>query len=288
MPVVTASDGVPVAVHDFGGDGPPLVMVHATGFHGMVWRPVADRLRDRFRCVAFDERGHGDSGVPPDGNFSWRGFARDVLAVVEELGLVRPFAVGHSLGGAALLLAEQAAPGTFRALWCYEPIVPPLDPPPGPRPDNPLAKGARRRREVFDSRDAAYANYAAKPPLCELAPPVLRAYVDHGFADRPDGTVRLKCRRDSEAAVYANSFEHDAYARLAEVACPVTLACGELTDAFGEPVMRQLAARLLRSTLLVMRGLGHFGPMQDPTAVAGAVARAFAGEAGAGAGPGAD
>ncbi|HZT68018.1 MAG TPA: alpha/beta hydrolase [Acidimicrobiales bacterium] len=275
MPVVTTSDGVSIAVTDFGGSGPPLVLAHATGFHSLVWRPLARLLTDRFRCVALDFRGHGDSGPAPGADYHWSGFARDLLAVVDGLDLGRPFAVGHSCGGASLLLAEQAAPRTFRALFLYEPIVMPVEPPPGPDPANHLAVLSRRRRRSFVSRDAAYDNFASKAPLMAFVPDALAAYVDHGFAVQPDGAVTLKCPPEVEAAVFAHSSSHDAYSRLALVSCPVTLACGEETDSYGLPVMEALHARLPRSTVAPLAGLGHFGPMSDPDRVAAAVAGAF-------------
>src|SRR5205814_8971928 len=144
----------------------------------------------------------------------------------------RPFGFGHSAGGAALLMAEQLRPGTFRAIFCYEPIVIPVAPPLG-RGDNPLSEGARRRREVFASRDDAYENYASKPPFSVLHPEVLRAYVEHGFADRPDGQVTLKCRPEDEAQIYRMGSAHRAFGQFGAVRCPAVVACGADTDAFG-------------------------------------------------------
>jgi pimeloyl-ACP methyl ester carboxylesterase len=271
MPSVRTSDGVRIAVLDFGGDGPDLVMAHPTGFHAATWGPVARLLTDHFHCVALDLRGHGDSDPDPHGDYHWSGFARDCLAVVDGLSLENPLGVGHSCGGASLLLAELDRPSTFRALYCYEPIVIPSEGPPGPNPENHLAAGARRRREIFPSRQAAYDNYASKPPFDILTPEALRAYVDYGFADLADGTVRLKCRREIEAAVFSESSSHDAFDRLDQVRCPVTLACGELTDTFGPAVMERLAERLPRARVAALAGLGHFGPQQDPEAVAAAI-----------------
>ena len=275
MPPVPSTDGVTVAVHDLAGDGPPLLFAHATGFHGLVWSPLAAHLAGDYRCWSFDERGHGDSTRPADGRFEWRGFGDDVLAVVDALGLERPLGVGHSAGGAALLLAEAARPGTFRSLYCFEPIVLPVDPPIGPQDDNPLALGAMRRREVFPSRDDAYANFASKPPFNVLHPDALRAYVDHGFADQDDGTVRLKCRREDEAQTYRMGSAHNAYGTLDSVRCPVTLACGEHTDAITPPILVLQAGALPSSRTEVLDGLGHFGPLEDPAAVAASVLRAF-------------
>ena len=278
MPVALTTDGVPVAYDDLGGDGDPLLFAHATGFHGQVWRPVAAHLTDAFHAVTFDERGHGDTPASLDGQ-SWLGFARDALAVVDAAGLERPFGVGHSAGGAALLLAELERPGTVRAIWCFEPILPP-SPPPGttfPSNSNPLADGARRRREVFPSRDAAFDNYAGKPPFSVLDPAALRAYVDHGFADLGDGTVRLKCRGEVEAATYEMAAHHGAVARLSEVTCPVTFVYGGRTDTpFSGDLLHRLAEQLPDGRVEAFEDLGHFGPLQDPAAIAASIRRAFA------------
>ena len=110
-----------------------------------------------------------------------------------------------------------------------------------------------------------------------LAPEVLRAYVDFGFADEPDGTVRIRCRPEVEAAIYRMGSAHDAFAQFADVRCPVTVTCGEHTDAFTPRLVELQAAALPHGRVEVLPGLGHFGPLEDPAAVAEAVRRAFAG-----------
>ena len=274
---VPSTDGVELAVHDFGGDGPPLLLCHATGFHGMVWQPLVESLGGRFHAWALDFRGHGDSSPPVHGRFDWAGFGEDVLAVVDHLGLDRPFGIGHSKGGASLFLAEANRPGTFRALWCYEPIVMPVETPP-PGGDAPRSDGARRRREVFASHQAAYDNFASKPPLDELSPAALHAYVDHGFAAQPDGTVRLKCLPEHEAATYQMAPANGAFGRLPEVRCPVTLAGGTGPNTPMTPdVLRLVAERLPSARVEIFDGLGHFGPLADPDRLAPSVLATFAG-----------
>ncbi|HEV2068360.1 MAG TPA: alpha/beta hydrolase [Acidimicrobiales bacterium] len=274
---MTTADGVDITVHDLGGTGRPLVLAHATGLHGLIWRPLAAGLVDALHCISLDARGHGDSGLPPRLDFAWDGLARDILAAVDGLGLERPYGLGHSSGGAAMLLAEQARPGTFAALYCFEPTVIAADPPLGRDPDNWLAVGARRRRERFASRQDAYANYASKPPFSGVAPAALQAYVDHGFTDDPDGGVRLKCRGEHEALVHENATAHSAYLGLDVVRCPVLLACGEGTEAFGPNLIAAQAARLPDVRTEVIPGVGHLGPLEDPDAVAASVRRFLAG-----------
>src|ERR1700722_5699188 len=87
----TTPDGLGIAVYDFGGHGPDLLLVHATGFCAPPFWPLARPLARRFRCWGLDLRGHGRSDRPSDGDFAWSGFATDVLTVVDQLGLDRPF-----------------------------------------------------------------------------------------------------------------------------------------------------------------------------------------------------
>lgn len=262
MITVDSTDGVRLAVHQLGDPDPdarPLLLCHATGFHGRVWRALADELPHR-RCLALDFRGYGDS-TEQQGELTWDGFGQDVLAVVDALELGPVQAVGHSKGGAAILLAEEARPGTIERAVCFEPIVfPPAEGNPGP---NHLAEITKKRREVFDSFEDAIANFAAKPPLGSLRPDVLEDYVRHGFAPRADGTVRLKARREHESKTYETGSQHDGFSHLSRVACPVLVAHGG--DAEGPAqIAPWIATALPQGELRAFPQLGHFGPLEDP------------------------
>ena len=267
------ADAPTLAVHAWGGDGPPTLLCHPTGFHGRVWAPVAERLIAAGRSVwSLDFRGHGDSGEEPDGTYHWERFADDALAVAHDVGIAgHPdlVAVGHSKGGAALLLGEEREPGTYARLWLFEPIVFPTRM--ADNRGNPLAEGARRRRRVWASRDEAYENYARKRPLSTLHPDALRAYVDHGLRDLPDGTVELKCHPEHEAAVYSMGAMHTLWDRLGNITAPTTIACGEITDTITPQYATEIASRIPGATMLSMTGLGHFGPIEDPDATTAAI-----------------
>jgi pimeloyl-ACP methyl ester carboxylesterase len=183
-------------------------------------------------------------------------------------------------------LAEEARPGTFRSLFCFEPVVfdeSALGTYGVLATDNPLSAGARRRRETFPTPEDAFLNFSSKPPFADLDPEALRYYVEAGFetipaSDGGDGhAIRLRCQRDDEAAVYAHGLDHGAFARLHEVDCPVGLACGAETDAFGPSFLEADAARLRRATVEVVPGIGHFGPLQQPALVAASVLRTLGG-----------
>lgn len=273
---VTTPGGPTLAVHELGGTGRPVLMAHATGFHGAVWEPVAASLGDGFAKWAVDFRAHGASTVPAGSELDWAVFGEDVVAVVDQLDLPAGelLGVGHSMGGAALLLAEQARPGTFAGLWLYEPISPPPGALPALEGGNSLADGAARRREAFPSAAEALANFAAKPPFNVLRADALHAYVRHGFVTGADGDVHLACRPPDESQIYRGGGSHGAFEGLGDVRCPVVVACGR--DEPG-PVMfaPAVAAALPHGHLERHEPLGHFGPLEAPSICANAIA-AFA------------
>jgi pimeloyl-ACP methyl ester carboxylesterase len=271
-----APSGVGLVVHDWGGDGAPVILAHPTGFHGRVWAPVAHKLTRAGRKVwSFDFRGHGDSDPSPGSTYRWDEFADDALAVTHHLelaGVPELLAVGHSKGGAALLWGAVHEPTTYPRIWTYEPIIVP-----GASPiaaaDNPLSAGARRRRDQWPSRAEAIASYSAKPPLNALSPGALEAYVEYGMRDRPDGTVELKCRPEDEATMYMMGASLGLFPQLGEVRCPVLVACGETSTSITPDLAEAIADQIPRAKLEVWKGRGHFGPLEDPELAAASMSR---------------
>lgn len=271
---VPSTDDVSLELHDLGGDGPSLLIAHATGFCAGAYRPLAAALVDRFHVWALDFRAHGDSSPPTNGDLTWRGMADDVLAVATALGDGPLLAFGHSMGGACLMGAELRATGTLRAAFLFEPIIVPLafDDVPG---GNPLAIAARRRRPGFASRQEALARYASRPPLGTFRADALSAYVEHGFADADDGTVVLKCSPESEAAVFEASGK-PLISEMGAVDAPVVVACGGRDQGSGPAAFAPAVADALPDATLVRYAhLGHFGPFQDPETIADDITAAF-------------
>ena len=273
--LVPARDGVSVAVHELGGQGPPLLLAHGTGFCAGVMVPLAAELAPRFRCVAMDLRGHGASPAPAEADFAWQALGEDAAAVVGSLGLAPAFAVGHSSGGAALLLAAAEHPGWFEALWCFEPILWP-DLSAVVHRGERLAQRALRRRARFASRQDAASNFEGKPPFSAFDPGVLPAYLDCGFDELPDGSVELRCSPEVEAQMYRMGVAFDGFSGLARVTCPVTVARGAASEAVGPEVVAEQVAVLPAGRSVELPGLSHFGPLEDPTRVASAIFQAFA------------
>ncbi len=266
---VASTNGVSVAVHDLGGDGPPLLIAHANGFCGGSYGPLARELGGRRHVWALDFRGQGQSTPPEDLDFDWDGLADDALAVIAELGGGPLDVIGHSMGGAGLIRAEVRRPGTIRRAYLYEPIIMPASFEERSTDGNVMAEGARRRREEFASRAEAMWSYAGRPPLGFLRSDCLAAYLLHGFEELDDGTARLRCPGEHEARMFeagGTITTEDA----AVVTVPVTVAVGALEEGWGGPARfaPDVAEALPAGRLSEHRLLGHFGPLESPPQIA--------------------
>jgi pimeloyl-ACP methyl ester carboxylesterase len=265
---VASTDGVTIAVHDFGGAGKPFLLCHATGLLARAYEPLAAELTAQFHVWGLDFRGHGDSTSPDNARFDWGAMADDLLNVVDALG-DQPIAVfGHSMGGGVSCIAEQRRPGTLRSAYLFEPIaVPGLE---GTMPGGPsmMSDAARRRRPSFRSKADALLRYASRPPLNELRADSLYAYVEHGFRDAPDGSVELKCRPDHEAATFEATGKPDIDV-LRQVETPATVAIGTVAHGWTPAHFGPAIAEAMPNAHLEQHPtLGHFGPLQDPAAIA--------------------
>ena len=101
---VTAPDGVPLVVMEWGNpDGPAVLLLHGFSLSSAVWRHQQQdaALAARYRFVALDLRGHGASGKPsrPQDYVDTKIWADDIAAVIEATKLVKPVVVAWSFGG---------------------------------------------------------------------------------------------------------------------------------------------------------------------------------------------
>jgi pimeloyl-ACP methyl ester carboxylesterase len=262
---IASHDGLTLAGEER-GSGIDTLFVHANGFCKEMWRPVVAATTG-VRAVAFDQRGHGDSstGRFP---FDWWDLGRDAHTWAGGLSVPR-LGVGHSSGGAALVMAELLAPGTWDHLILIEPII---FPGPFERAEtHPLVTGALRRRNAFASRAETRTAYAGRGPFAGWTHESLDLYVEYGFRDGPGGERRLACAPEVEAEYYRMATAHGAWERLVEVGCPVTMLAGEHSDSHPPDFAERLASRFRAAELITVPGASHFIPMERPEAVAGIV-----------------
>jgi haloacetate dehalogenase len=113
-----------------GGEGPPLVCVHGYPQSHLTWRKIAPMLAERYTVVLPDLRGYGASEIvaSDDAHFAYskRAMARDIIAIMTQLGYERFFLAGHDRGGRVAYRLALDAPERVAALVTLD-IIPTLE-----------------------------------------------------------------------------------------------------------------------------------------------------------------
>jgi pimeloyl-ACP methyl ester carboxylesterase len=272
-----------LAVWDWPGADPPILFLHATGFHGRLWDQIIQQIPGR-RCLAPDLRGHGRSApaVPP---CHWRTFGEDIISLIDVLHLRDVLGVGHSMGGQLVVQACAARPAAFAELLLVDPTIF-VHPFYSQTAWN--VSYVRRRRNHFKSADEMFHRFHSRPPFDGWKPAVLHDYCDFGLLPAEHGFV-LACPPDVEASIYEHSHEPDAdlYPLLGSIRQPVTvmragnaLSPGTL-DLAASPTAPDLATRFPHARDIVLPDRNHYIPMEAPDLVADAISDRIARNAGA-------
>ena len=180
---------------------PPLLMLHATGLCAWPWKPIARGLAERYRVLAFDQRGHGDTDRSDKGyRFEYAG--EDLAAIVEAMDLESPRVIGHSSGGLASIIASRLLPGRFDRVVLVETRVS-NDVPTAPSQDlNRRADRTRMKRSVWESREAMFDAYRTRAAFKDWEEEPYRQFIEGGTRLLPDGRAELKCHPETEATFY--------------------------------------------------------------------------------------
>jgi pimeloyl-ACP methyl ester carboxylesterase len=112
--------GVKLAFEDCGAGKPAFVFVHGWTCDRSLFGPQAEHFARRHRVVSVDLRGHGESDKP-HGPYPIAAYADDTAYIIEQLGLGKAVAVGHSMGGIAVLQLAAAHPDRVAAIVMVDP-----------------------------------------------------------------------------------------------------------------------------------------------------------------------
>jgi len=111
-------------------DAHPIVLLHGVRLHAQVWNHFSRRFHHRYRILALDQRGHGDSAWGPEDGYHAEEYYADLCAVVAARSLTRFTLIGHSLGGMVSMLYASRHPEQIERLILVDisagrPPVPP-------------------------------------------------------------------------------------------------------------------------------------------------------------------
>ncbi|TMR98302.1 alpha/beta fold hydrolase [Nonomuraea basaltis] len=237
MPYATTDDGVKLS-YQLRGDGPPLVLLQGQANNHHWWDPVREDF-DAYRTITIDYRGTGGSDKP-DEPYTTRGFASDIIAVLDELGVRRAHVYGTSMGGrvAQWLAADHPERVGALVLGCSSPGG---------------AHGVERDNDVRRSL-AQPDRVAAERALLELmyTPAWLATHPGpHHTVGDPDMPAYARRRH------LAASAGHDSWAALPAITAPTLVVHG--TDDVFNPAANAplLAGRIPGAELRLIEGARH-------------------------------
>jgi sigma-B regulation protein RsbQ len=241
------------------GEGPAtLVFVHGFGCDQTMWRYVRPAFSSRYRTVAYDLLGCGQSDLSAydfDKYATLHGHASDLVDIIDSCGRGPVFVVGHSVSAMIGVLADRQAPGRIAGHLML-----------GPSPcyiDEGDYVGGFSRADIDSLLETLEGNYLGWSG--SMAPAIM------GVPERPDLREELTnafCRTDPKiAAHFARvTFLSDHRADLVDVDTPVLIVqCSE--DLIAPVCVGEYLQRSLRHARLeVVENVGHCPHMSAPEA----------------------
>ena len=240
---------------DWGGDGPPLVMLHGLSGHARTWDYTAAPLSDRYHVLAPDQRGHGDTDWAPE--YGFVPMAQDLMGFLDALDLREVTLMGLSMGGIVSFVFAAAHPERVRRLVVMD-IGPEIAPAGATNVASVLAA-----KDTFSSEDEAFAQARASNP--RPTDERLRHRVSRNLRTLPDGTLTFKY--DKALNKPRNLFDHTAeqlWQAWRAVRCPVLLVRGDDSDVLAAETAQRMLAENPNAAMASVPECGHSITLDNP------------------------
>jgi esterase len=256
---------------DWGGSGTPILFLHGGGINAHTWDCVAVMLRERYRCIALDQRGHGDSEWSPVVEYRTGAHVADIEGFIEATALERPIVVGQSMGGLNAIGYATRHSDRMRAMVVVD-VAPEI---------SGADAGAQRIRDFsstpeLDSLEAFLERAVKFNPIRD--PAVLRRSLHYNLRETPAGkwTFKHDQRRRSDDAM--RSFAEDRLRLASElpgIKCPTLIVRGALSDVLTDEAAEKFARSLPDGRWVRVEKSGHNVQGDNPRALLDAMLAFF-------------
>ena len=224
------------------GLGPALFLIHGIGARRSTFGKLVEGLKDRFTCISYDLRGHGESPVPKV-RFGLDELVDDLEALRSKIGIETAHFAGHSLGGMIGPAYARRFPSRVLSLGLW-------------------STAAFRTQDDSARVKAVVAAMREKGIKAVLDTLTARWFTDAFAAARPDVIDWRKQQvMDTPADVFLNAF--DIYAEtemgpwLKEIAVQAMVLTGELDGGCNPRLNAQIAKAMPNAELVILEGLKH-------------------------------
>jgi pimeloyl-ACP methyl ester carboxylesterase len=232
-------------------DGIPIIFLHGFPFSHEMWKPQLDVIGDRYRAIAYDIRGHGESYVG-DGQFTIEGHVDDLIAVLDHFKIQQSIIVGLSMGGYIALRALERNPDRFMAAALCD-----------TRSEADTTESKLKRfesiRSVKEHGSAVYAEAFVKA-----------VFDQQTFTRMPDiirsiqNTISRTTPLSIAGTLLALASRTDTTPSLAAIKIPTLILVGEHDTTTPPAAAQALHERIKGSVLHIVPNAAHMSNMENP------------------------
>ena len=261
-------NGLRIHYVDWGGEGkPPFVMVHGIDRIARTFDPLATRFVSKYRVIAIDMRGHGDSGWDPQARYLVEDHVGDLEGVVQQLKLRDLVLWGNSTGGRVVQVFAGKHPELVSRV-ISEDVGPER---PRQIADN-SAKRVQQEQAGWASQEELLAQLRKSNP--RMSPAVLEPYVRYGTKTRADG--RIEWKRDPQLVKGFVATELWQFVR--NIKSPILYIIGGRSNIVPLETQDELRKTLPNAQLITIPDVGHYPSDEQTDDVVRIVNRFLAGE----------
>ena len=236
---------------DWGGNGHPILFLHGGGINAHTWDVVCLMLRERYHCIALDQRGHGDSEWSPAIDYGVATQVGDVEGFIEKLGLANPVLVGQSMGGLNSIAYAIRHSAKMKGLVVVD-VGPEIN-----------SAGTQRIREFSSTPELesleAFLERAVKfNPIRD--PRVLRRSLYYNLRQLPTGKWSLKHdqRRASDDSWRIATEQRERLLRdVSKISCPTLIVRGGKSDVLSDDAAERFVHMLPHARWIRVENAGH-------------------------------
>ena len=240
-------------------DAPNLILLHGFSGHARSWDSFAKKASERFRVVAFDQRGHGESDWSPDFQYGAHEMKEDLNCFIRALKLKTYYLVGLSMGGTVAIHFAAQQPEGLQKLVIVD-IAPEIALP-GIRS---IQQGISQS-DVFESIDEAFKRARSANPV----PPedIHFHRVRHSLMRTEDGKWTFKfdrAFRQPDRMAGRRPSVQEGWDAVANIGVPTLLVRGERSNLLSPEVARKFVHLVDDCDFAEIKGSGHSVPLDKP------------------------
>lgn len=236
--------------YEVNGQGPCVVLCHAMATDASLWSSAVRALEESFKVVAFDLRGHGRSSAARDNDYSFEAMARDVLDLLDHLGVSQASVVGISVGGeVAQVFAATYPERVQKLLLCSTACV------------TTPARAMIWRDRIAEVESRGLAAIASSSVVRWFSPSfrARNADVVERFRDR------LAAMDPHVYGAIARTIQQmDLRALIGGLKCNTLVVCGDADGNTGPEVASVIVENITGSEFTVIEGVAHFPNLEAP------------------------